>query len=427
MGRDCHGRPIKTPETVRERSKLSHLNARYTTDLKRRVVRVRSGIFKRTRTLSDIYAAGPAAPRGHLASSPPPPQQEGADNQPRSCPGTPGPSAAAENPLGRGRALRPPRGGAALPLQTRGGTGGFLHRGFPPPGNPRGGGKHLGGRRGRGWGPPRPAPPPPWQRPRSRSRPRARLPRRGCPVRSAAGSARLRQDEEASSSSLRAGHLQPPLREAPSQPRRRFPLRHQPALDPHAGGDLGQRGWHRSVAAWPPPLLRAVPPPPCPSRPAGEPRRGRWELRARPGGRGPRGAAVVYRAPGWETAGGVREGKGPAGCGSRAESRRARGPEEEGGGAGTARGSPRDRAPLREAKLLAEAGCRGAGKLPGSLPGALSHATVDRRLPGFWLLAGKPVSRRGVCEGGSGGWRSPQDFFGFLCGFNCNAVPWGLM
>lgn len=272
--------------------------------------------------------------------------------------------------------------------------------------------------------PPRPAPPPPWQRPRSR--PRARLPRRGCPVRSAAGSARLRQDEEASSSSLRAGHLQPPLREAPSQPRRRFPLRHQPALDPHAGGDLGQRGWHRSVAAWPPPLLRAVPPSALPGRPGSPGAAGGSSGRGRAGGDPGERRWFIGRLVGK-----LREAFG------RARGRPGAGPEPSPGGPGGRRrraagpgqpaGPPRDRAPLREAKLLAEAGCRGAGKLPGSLPGALSHATVDRRLPGFWLLAGKPVSRRGVCEGGSGGWRSPQDFFGFLCGFNCNAVPWGLM
>lgn len=101
-------------------------------------------------------------------------------------------------------------------------------------------GRHLGGRRGRRWG-------------RVRPRPAAAVApaRRGGAARlqvggsARLGSARLCQDEEAS---LGAGHLQPPLREASGQPRRRFPLRHQPALDLVAGGDLGQRGWHGSVS-----------------------------------------------------------------------------------------------------------------------------------------------------------------------------------
>lgn len=72
------------------------------------------------------------------------------------------------------------------------------------------------------------------------------VPRRGCPAGSAA-QPRLGQHEEAPAA-LGAGHLQPPLRQAPLQPQRRLPVRHQPALDLHAGGDLGQRGWHRSVS-----------------------------------------------------------------------------------------------------------------------------------------------------------------------------------
>lgn len=308
-------------------------------------VRGSSGPFTpRTPLTPEVYLTGAAparAPRAH----------EGADP---GGPGTPNPPRGCRSPSG----WAPPRAGPADKAP----------RGRTAPVLPGAGGRHLGGRRGRRWD--RPGPPPPRSRPGSGPGP----PRRGCPAGSAAGSGRFRQDEEAPA--LGAGHLQPPLRQAPRQPHRRLPLRYQPALDLHAGGDLGQRGGHRSVSP--------LPPPPSPGAAGGSPRVA--GLRA---GAGAEGAGGRRWWPGGSPVGELRGGGWPGRATRGRVSVRRPAKAPGGGGGGRVDSAQRDgtplvlsprRNPLREAQL----GRRGLIKSCESvllLPGALSHAMFELRLP----------------------------------------------